>query len=135
MTSLRHSNHSVSLLQYHFVIAPKYRKALLVNGIDTRLKEIILELAKEKNWRVESMEAMPEHVHMLIEAGPKWAPSEIMKFIKGRSSFLLRKEFPALKESIKDMLWTHSFFVCSVGESNEEIVKKYIENQKSEMRE
>lgn len=134
MSELRHSNHSVSLLQYHIVIAPKYRKALLVNGIDTRLKEIVLELGKEKDWVMGSMEVMPDHVHLLVEASPKWAVSEIIKFIKGRSSFLLRKEFPDLKESIRDMLWTHSYFVCSVGGSDEQTVRKYIENQKREMR-
>ena len=134
MTDFRHSNHSVSLIQYHITMSPKYRKALLVNSIDSRLKEIVSELAKEKEWKLTGMEVMPDHVHILIEASPKWAVSEIIKFIKGRSSFLLRKEFPALKESIRDMLWTHSFFVCSVGGSNEEIVKKYIENQKREMR-
>lgn len=133
MTDFRHSNHSVSLLQYHITMSPKYRKALLVNNIDSRLKEIISELAKEKDWKITSMEVMPDHVHILLEAAPKWAPSEIIRFIKGRSSFLLRKEFPDLKESINNMLWTHSFFVCSVGASNEETVKKYIENQKKEM--
>jgi len=131
---LRHSRHSVSALQYHFVIAPKYRKSLLVAGIDARFKEILYTLAKEKNWDVQSLEVMPDHVHMLIAADPKWSPSEIMRFVKGRSSAYLRKEFPVLKTIVKKHLWTSSFFVSSVGGTNEEVVKRYIENQKKEMK-
>ena len=130
---LRHSRHSVSALQYHFVISPKYRKSLLVAGIDTRFKEILYDLAKEKNWVVQSLEVMPDHVHMLIAADPKWSPSEIMRFVKGRSSANLRKEYPVLKTIVKKHLWTSSFFVSSVGGTNEEVVKRYIENQKMEM--
>ena len=130
---LRHSRHSVSALQYHFVITPKYRKSLLVAGIDARFKEIVYTLAKEKNWDVQSLEVMPDHVHMLIAADPKWSPSEIMRFVKGRSSANLRKEYPVLKTIVKKHLWTSSFFVSSVGGTNEEVVKRYIENQKMEM--
>lgn len=131
---LRHSRHSVSTLQYHFVISPKYRKSLLVAGIDARFKEIVYDLAKEKNWDVQEMEVMPDHVHMLIAADPKWSPSEIMRFIKGRSSAYLRKEYPVLKTIVKKHLWTSSFYVGSVGGTNEDVVKRYIESQKKEMK-
>ena len=77
---------------------------------------------------------MPDHVHMLIAADPKWSPSEIMRFVKGRSSAYLRKEFPVLNTIVKKHLWTSSFFVSSVGGTNEEVVKRYIENQKKEMK-
>lgn len=130
---LRHSNHTVSGLQYHIVFSPKYRKALLVNGVDIRLKEIIFGLGKEKRWDIQSLEVMPDHVHLLMAANPKWSVSRIVQFIKGRSSRLLRQEFPRLKEIIKTKLWTHSYFVCSVGGSNEEVVKKYIAAQKREI--
>jgi putative transposase len=105
---------------------------MLIDGVDDRLKEIIMELATEKNWDVQSMEVMPDHVHMLIAADPKWSASEIMKFVKGRSVYMLRKEFPVLKEIVKKHLWTSSFFVTSVGGTNEDVVKRYIENQKME---
>ena len=129
---LRRNNHSVSSLQYHIVITPKYRKSMLVDGVDSRFKEILFYLAKEKDWCIVELEVMPDHVHILIEAAPKWSVSQIIKFIKGRSSFYLRKEFPVLKEIVTKKLWTSSFFVCSVGGSNEDVVKRYIENQKKE---
>lgn len=129
---LRRNNHSVSSLQYHIVITPKYRKSMLVDGVDSRFKEILFDLAKEKDWFIVELEVMPDHVHILIEAAPKWSVSQIIKFIKGRSSFYLRKEFPVLKEIVTKKLWTSSFFVCSVGGSNEDVVKRYIENQKKE---
>jgi putative transposase len=103
-------------------------------GIDTRLKLIIIDLAEFHNWDVQSLEVMPDHVHMLLAADPKWSCSEIMKWIKGKSSFLLRKEFPELKASIPAQLWTHSFYVASVGGTNEDVVKRYIENQRKEMK-
>jgi putative transposase len=115
---LRHSRHSVSALQYHFVFCPKYRKPLLMPGIDTRLKLIIIDLAEFHNWDVQSLEVMPDHVHMLIAADPKWSCSEI----------------PELKASIPAQLWTHSFYVASVGGTNEDVVKRYIENQRKEMK-
>jgi len=107
---------------------------LLVAGIDTRFKEILYDLAKEKNWDVQSLVVMPDRVHMLIAADPKWAPSEIMRFVKGRSSAYLRKEFPVLKTIVKKHLWTSSFYVGSVGNMNEDIVKNYINGQKKEMK-
>ena len=128
-----HSRHSVSALQYHFVFSPKYRKSMLIGGVDERFKAILFELANEKGWQIQSLEVMPDHVHILIAAEPKWSASEIMKFVKGRTSFMLRKEFPQLKEIVKKSLWTSSFFVCSVGSTDEEVVTRYIENQKKEM--
>ena len=105
---------------------------MLVDGVDERFKQILYDLAKEKEWAVISLEVMPDHVHVLIEAAPKWSVSEIVKLIKGRSSFYLRKEFPKLKEIVVKQLWTHSFFVCSVGLADEQTIKLYIENQKKE---
>ena len=127
---LRHNRHSISTILYHIVITPKYRKSMLVDGVDVRFKQILYDLAKEKDWCIVELEVMPDHVHILIEAAPKWSVSQIIKFIKGRSSFYLRKEFPILKKIVTTKLWTSSFFVLSVGGSNEDAVKRYIENQK-----
>lgn len=131
---LRHSRHSVSALQYHFVFCPKYREPLLIAGVDMKLKKAIKQITKEFNWDVQSLEVMPDHVHMLIAADPKWSCSIIMKFIKGKSSFMLRKEYPELKACIPDHLWSPSFYVASVGGTNEDVVKRYITNQRKEMK-
>lgn len=116
--------------QYHIIFCPKYRRKVLVNGVDERLKEIILEVVSEFDGTVKSMEVMPDHVHIFIEIDPRVELHKVVKHIKGRSSNILRKEYPWLKGRIP-CLWTRSYFSCTVGHISEDTVKKYIENQKN----
>lgn len=74
------------------------------------------------------VEIMPDHVHLFIEVDPTFAPSTIIKRIKGRASHYLRKEFPQLLKL--PTLWTPSYFCSTTGNAGTETVKKYIENQK-----
>jgi putative transposase len=76
------------------------------------------------------MEIMPDHVHIFVKAKPTLAPHYILKQIKGFSAKKLREEFPSLKSRIPT-LWTRSYYVESVGCISEEVIKKYIENQKN----
>lgn len=62
------SSHSVYNLGYHIVFCPKYRRKVLVDGIDERLKELLMEKAKELDLIIESMEVMPDHVHLFIRS-------------------------------------------------------------------
>ena len=72
---------------------------------------------------------MPEHVHMFIEMDPRQPLHIMIRNFKGRSSRILREEFPWLKTKIP-ALWTRSYFSCTVGHINEETIQKYIEDQK-----
>jgi len=94
----RRNPHSVTLLNYHFVFCPKRRKKVLVGEIEHRLQEIIFGLCKENNWKLIACEIMPDHVHLFLNADPTYAPSVVVKRIKGRASHYLRKEFPELKK-------------------------------------
>lgn len=71
---------------------------------------------------------MPDHVHLFLNTDPTFAPSVIIKRIKGRASRYLRQEFPELKKL--PTLWTPSFFVATTGNASTETIKRYIENQK-----
>jgi putative transposase len=125
------SNHNVVYsCKYHVVFCPKYRRKVLVNGVDTRLKEIIQEVATEFRCEILQLEIMPEHVHILCEVDPQFGVHKFVKYVKGRSSRLLRQEFPNLKTRLPT-LWTHSYFVSSVGGAPLAIIKQYIENQKT----
>jgi putative transposase len=115
--------------KYHVVFCPKYRRKVLVNGIDIRLKEIIQQVADELGCGIIELEVMPDHVHMLCEVDPQFGVHKFVKRVKGRSSFLLRKQFPALKSRLPT-LWTHSYFVSTVGGAPLAVIKQYIENQK-----
>lgn len=68
----------------------------MVGDIKQRLEQIIFELCTEHNWRLIALEIMPNHVHLFLEVDPTFAPSVIIKRIKGRASHHLRKEFPRL---------------------------------------
>ena len=120
--------HYVSSCKYHIVFCPKYRRNILVNGIDARLKEIILSLQKDR-FHVIEMEVMPNHVHLLIEASPYESPVDIVKHIKQQSALILKREFKEINTKLPN-LWTRSAFICSVGTVSMEIVKEYIANQK-----
>lgn len=124
------NSHSTFNLGYHIIWCPKYRRKVLVNGVDERLKELLLEKALEHNWSIEQMEVMPDHVHIFIKASPNDSPVFIVSQLKGYSSRILRQEFATLKSRLPT-LWTRSYFCESVGHISEATIKKYIEEQKN----
>lgn len=114
---------------YHVVWTPKYRRSVLVDGVDERLKVIIAEVAAETKSDLMAMEVMPDHVHLLVQVDPQFGIHKFVKQAKGRSSRVLRQEFEWLKSRIPT-LWTNSYFCATVGGAPLEIVKQYVENQK-----
>jgi putative transposase len=115
--------------KYHVVFCHKYRRSVLTNGVDERLKELIQETCNRLSVELLEMEIMPDHIHLLIEVNPQYGVHKAVKQTKGYSSRVLREEFPWLKTRIPS-LWTNSYFVSTVGGTPIEAVKKYIENQK-----
>ena len=115
--------------KYHVIFCPKYRRNVLVGQVESRFKQIAIELSKELNFEIEAMELMPDHVHLLIDCDPQFGIHRIIKRIKGKSSKLLRDEFPALKSRLPT-LWTNSYFCVTVGGAPLSVVQKYIESQK-----
>jgi putative transposase len=126
-----HTNSNIAFqCAFHVVWCPKYRRRVLGGPIETRLKELIREVIEEKRaWLVE-LEVMPDHVHLLVEVDPQFGIHKLVKAIKGRSSRVLRQEFPSLKSKLPT-LWTNSYFVATVGGAPLEVVKRYVENQKN----
>ena len=115
--------------QYHVVWCPKYRRKVLINGVDERLKVIINEVIHELNAELLDLEIMDDHVHLLVSVDPQFGIHKLIKRIKGASSRILREEFPWLKSKIP-ALWTNSYFVSTVGGATSEAVEKYIEEEK-----
>ena len=116
--------------QYHVVWTPKYRRKVLVEGVDRRLKEIVHEVADELRCEILELEVMPDQLHMLCEVDPQFGIHRLVKRVKGRSSRLLRQEFDWLTSRLPT-LWTNSYFVATVGGAPLAIIKQYIENQKN----
>ncbi len=127
------NNNIVYSCKYHVVWCPKYRRKILTGEIETRLKEVIINTCLEIKVDIIEMEIMPDHVHLLIEVDPQYGVHKVIKLIKGRSSFLLRKEFKSLTTKLPT-LWTNSYFISTVGGAPLSIIKQYIENQKTSER-
>jgi len=115
------------------VYSCKYRRKVLTNGVDIRLKELLLSYAANLNVDILEMEIMPDHVHLLVEVDPQYGIHKAVKALKGYTSKVLRDEFPTLKTRMP-ALWTNSYFVSTVGGAPLEAVKQYIENQKTSQR-
>lgn len=128
-TSYKSNRNVVYSCKYHVVFCPKYRRPVLVEGVDDRLKQIVREVIAETQSELIEMEVMPDHVHLLVEVDPQFGIHRFVKLAKGRSSRLLRQEFPKLRSRLPT-LWTNSYFVSTVGGSPLAIITQYIENQK-----
>lgn len=132
-SNFRRTKTTVSLLNYHFVFCPRYRRKIFkVNGVEDRVKQIITDVCKELNIEIVAMECHIDHVHLFLNALPTIAPSDIMHRIKGTSSRIIRKEF--LQLSKMPSLWTRSYFVSTAGDASSETIQKYVEEQKQEHR-
>ena len=128
--SMKTNNNIVYDCKYHVVFCPKYRRPVIVDKVEARLKELFLEKANELNAQIIEMETMPDRVHLLIACDPQFGIHRVIKQIKGYSASVIRKEFPFLKSRMPNM-WTNSYFCSTVGSVSLEVVKQYIENQKN----
>ena len=126
----RHTNTTVSLINYHFVFCPRYRrKIFLIQRVEERFKELVDEKCKELNIKIIAIECDKDHAHIFLNCIPTQSPADIMQYIKGYTSKILRKEFEQLAKM--PSLWTRSFFVSTAGNVCSETIKKYVENQKT----
>ena len=130
MDEIRSNNNVVYRCTFQVVWCPKYRRPVITGPVDLRLKEIIRQVCGEKDAPVVELETMPDHVHLLVTCDPQFGIHRLVKQIKGRSSRLLRQEFPSLKSKLPT-LWTNSYFVATVGGATLEVVKQYVENQRN----
>jgi len=126
---VKSNNNIVHDCKYHVVFCPKYRRKVLVNEVEGRLKSLFFEKIKELNADIVEMEIMPDHVRLLIRCDPQFGIHRVVKHLKGHSSRILRQEFRHLKSRLPS-LWTNSYFVATVGSVSLDVVKSYIENQK-----
>jgi putative transposase len=104
---------------------------VLVGIIEKRLKELLIEKAERLNLEIDTMEVMPDYVHLFIKASPVDSPHFIVQQLKGHTSRILRKEFAELRSRIPT-LWTRSYYCESIGHISEGTVRKYIEDQKGQ---
>ena len=100
-----------------------------MQAIEARLKQIISEVCQEQQAEIEELEVMRDYVHLLVSVDPQFGIHRLMKLVKGRSSCLLRQEFPVLQRKLPTR-WTNSSFVTTTGGTSLSVIKAYIEQQK-----
>jgi putative transposase len=123
----QHDRHSVHLIAYHLIFCPKRRRRVLVGPVQKRLEQIIHEVITEQGWQLIELAIQPDHVHVFVRTNPSTLPSDLPKFITGRSSRVLRKEFAHLQNL--PTLWTHSYFLSTAGNVGSETIERYIQQQ------
>jgi len=118
-------------IQYHIVWCTKYRKKVLVNGIDAELKDYLHDIAREYSFTITALEIMPDHIHMLVDCKPQFFPSDMVKILKGNTARWLFMKHPELKQGLwGGHLWNPSYCIVTVSDRSLEKVEQYIRSQK-----
>lgn len=123
-------SHRVHLVLYHLIWCPKRRRPVLTGDVAARLRDVLTEVATEQGWAIESLTVMPDHLHLFVRGDPTVPAHEMVRRFKGRSSRLLRQEFPHLLRL--PSLWTRSYFCSTAGNVSAEAIQRYIEAQKGQ---
>jgi putative transposase len=131
MTSeLENNRHIVHSCQYQVVWCPKYRRKVLIEGVETRLEKILREVVTEAEGEILDLVILPDQVRTLVQVDPQYGIVKLIRNMKGQSSRLLREEFAWLRSRLPT-LWTNSYFVASVGGAEITAIEEYVKNQKN----
>ncbi len=129
----RKGSHSVYDIKYHFVWKTKYSYGVLRGEIALRFRQIIREICKGRRLEIVSGNVRANHVHLLVSCPCDQAPSKIAQYLKGKSSYRLQREFRELQKRYWGQhLWARGYFCATVGAVNEDMIRKYVENQSEE---
>ena len=124
--------HTTWECKYHIVFAPKYRRQVIYREIKTDVGKILRQLCEYKGIEIVEAELCPDHIHMLIKIPPKYSVSQIMGYLKGKSSLLIFDRHANLKYKYGNRkFWCTGYYVSTVGR-NEKAIQKYIQNQLKE---
>ena len=125
----RRTETTISLINYHFVFCPRYRRKIFnIPNVEERFKFMVEYICREMEIEIIAIECDKDYTHMFLNCPPTLSPSDIMQKIKGITSRVLRDEFEELSKM--PSLWTRSYFVSTAGNVCSDTIKKYVENQK-----
>lgn len=129
MDRLESLSHAKWECKYHVVFIPKRRRKTLYAALRKHLGEVFHRLAGQKESRIEEGHLMPDHVHMLISIPPKYAVSQVVGFIKGKSAIHVARVYGERKRNfVGQHFWARGYFVTTVGR-DEDAIREYIRNQ------
>lgn len=127
MKRFQHKNRVIYNIGYHIIWVPKYRKSILVGDFKVIIENALKEKAIELGINIEKYEIMPDHIHLFIKCTPHHKVSDIVKNLKGYSSYKVREKYKNYRKY--KAFWSPSYYCESIGHISEETVKKYIEDQ------
>ena len=123
-------SHSLHRLRFHMVFVPKYRKRVLEGMVAARIAELFAQACDVMGWELHELSVQPDHVHLLIQVNPRDSIAGVARRLKGGSSRVIRSEFPDLVEFLwGDSFWSDGYFSESVGQREEHVIRRYIQNQ------
>ena len=115
--------------KYHIVFAPKYRRKVIYGKIKADIGKMLRKLCEYKVIEIIEAEACPDHIHMLISVPPKYSISQIMGYLKGKSSLMIFEKYANLKYKYGNRhFWRRGFYVDTVGR-NRKAIEQYIRKQ------
>lgn len=115
--------------KYHIVFIPKYRRKMLYGQIRRDLGDIFRRLARQKESEIEEGHLMPDHVHMMISIPPKYAVSQVVGFLKGKSAIHIARTHGGQRRNfVGQHFWARGYFASTVGR-DEQVIREYIRNQ------
>jgi len=126
------NSHSKYLIKLHIVFAVKYRKKLLTGSLNDDMLQTMFDIAKQKEFTIDTMQSDIDHLHILVDVPPKLSASAIINSLKSISTYRIYKKYKAeLKTHFwkENTFWSDGYFVCSTGDASTEIIRKYIETQ------
>ena len=132
MSSYFSKNHCKFSLKIHLILVCKYRKKLLLGKVDEDIKQVIFDIAKESNFKIDVMETDEDHIHLLLNITPTFSIASIVNRLKSISTNKIWKmHYNYLKKHFwkEKTFWSDGYFVCSIGDANPDTIRKYIENQ------
>ena len=115
--------------KYHIVFAPKYRRQVIYKNIRADVEQILATLCKRKGIEIIEAEAMPDHIHMLVRIPPKYSVSEVMGYLKGKSSLMIFEKHANLKYKYGKRNFCCRVYYVDKLEKNTAVIKKYIQIQ------
>ena len=125
-------SHTTYNCKYHLVFAPKYRRLIIYGKLKNDIGKILRTLCERKGVRLLEAEACADHIHMLVSIPPKYSVSQVMGYLKGKSTLLIFERHANLKYKYGNrQFWARGYFVDTVGK-NEKKIKEYIQNQLTE---
>lgn len=135
LMDLQRNTHHVFRLMYHFVWIPKYRNKVFEEPYRSELKAIIEKIGYDYDIDIVELEVPLDHIHMVVRLEPKVAPSDVMQIVKSLSARKFFKLRPEIKKKYfwGGKLWTQSYFVETIGNANEDVIRAYVQNQLIEM--